>query len=74
MDYVIIVAGGSSRRFGSDKLLTNVGSEPVVRRVLEASSGLGEQVVLARLLRRRYVCPGLSLALRPTPTPSRRAP
>lgn len=46
MDYVIIVAGGSSRRFGSDKLLTNVGGDPVVRRVLEASSGLGEQVVV----------------------------
>ncbi|QMW66538.1 NTP transferase domain-containing protein [Mumia sp. ZJ1417] len=36
---VIVVAGGSSRRFGSDKLAARVGGESLLDRVLGAASG-----------------------------------
>lgn len=46
-DNVVILAGGSSERFGSNKLLHKVNGKEMIRRVVEAASQVGRRVVLS---------------------------
>lgn len=44
---MIIVAGGSSTRFGTDKLLTEVAGKPLLNHTIDAVSPFVDQIVLA---------------------------
>ena len=44
---MVVVAGGSSTRFGSDKLLTEVAGKPLLSHTIEAVSGSVDIVVVA---------------------------
>ena len=44
---MVVVAGGSSTRFGSDKLLTEVAGKPLISHTIEAVSGSVDIVVVA---------------------------
>lgn len=46
MNYIIIAAGGKSKRFGEDKLLLKIHGKPVLLHTIEKFLGLGEIIVV----------------------------
>lgn len=46
MNYIIIAAGGKSKRFGKDKLLLKIHGKPVLLHTIEKFQGLGQIIVV----------------------------
>jgi Molybdopterin-guanine dinucleotide biosynthesis protein A len=44
---VIVIAGGSSSRFGSDKLLVLIDGRPLISRVLEVAREVGDVILVS---------------------------
>ena len=59
----VILAGGESRRFGSDKSLLRVGGELLVERSLREWGGLFEDVVIACGAKKKFFLPGVTEAV-----------
>ena len=58
---IIINAGGKSTRMGSDKALLDLGGQPLIERILEQTTGLGDQIIVTNTPT-RYAYLGLPLA------------
>ncbi len=59
----VILAGGESRRFGSDKSLLRVGGELLVERSIREWGGVFEEVVIACGARKKFFLPGVAEAV-----------